>query len=181
MVADENPKVRHQLKVAGKRLMNVLGQPGEDGTDGPIALLGISDLLPSVLQGQPQYSQIIISSFQPDTDGAVGIEPLRHASNQCLPIGPAIFPVRGLPDVGVPVPARLYGGNDSLDGVIDENDFLVRKAEEFTSQVVDLVESRPLILSKVERSFRRLDHPIDQGNQCILGRLGPFALRHVVR
>ena len=65
--------------------------------------------------------------------------------------------------------------------VVDENDLLVRKAEEFTSEMVDLLESRPLILSKVERSFRGLDHPIDQGNQCVLGRLGPFALRHVVR
>ena len=66
MVADENSKVRNQLKVAGKRLMDVLEQFGEDGADGPVALLGISGLLPSVLQGQAQYGQIVVSSLKLD-------------------------------------------------------------------------------------------------------------------
>ena len=161
--------------------MDVLEQIGEDTADGTVVFLGVSGLLPSVLQGQAQYGQIVVSSLKLDPDSAARIEPLRHAANQCIRIGLTIVPVGGLPDVGELTPARLDGRNDSLDGVVNENDFLIRKTEEFVCQVVDLLEFRPLILSKAEWSIRGLDHPIDRGDQCVCGRLGPFALRHVVR
>ena len=97
MVADEDSKVRHQLEVAGKQLMNMFGQPGEDGADGTVVFLDISGLLPSFLQGQSQYGQIVVSSFKPDADGALGIEPFRHAADECIRIRSTIASVGGLP------------------------------------------------------------------------------------